>query len=63
MYDLFGDLIQIGDLVLVPSPNETDIHNCEFEGFVSCFHGDFITVEDQEGNSFDIEPERVILSY
>jgi len=68
MYDLMGDLIQIGDLVSVPSPNVTDIHNHEFDGTVVGFHsfaseGSFVTVADMDGNCFDIEPDRLLLVY
>ena len=63
MYDLFGDLIETGDLVDMPDPNESDLYNHSFEGIVIGFHDTYVTVEDQDGDCFDIEPERVTLAY
>lgn len=51
--------IKLGSLVLVPSPNETDIHNYEFRGVVVGIKGEYATVEDADGDCFDIEIERL----
>ena len=52
---------EIGDSVIVPDPIEGDIHNHSFVGSIVDFKGELATVEDMEGNCFDIEIER--LSY
>lgn len=58
--DKNGKKIYIGMTVNVPDPNETDNHNHAFVGTVFGPHGtDLITVEDQEGACFDIEPDRL----
>ncbi len=51
-------LINIGDPVLVPQPNDSDLHNHEFLGTVISIDK-YVTVEDSEGDCFDIEPERL----
>lgn len=48
-----------GVSVLVPSPNETDVHTNEFVGNVVHIGNQYVTVEDMEGDCFDIEAERV----
>lgn len=62
-YDKNGIEIETGSDVLVPEPNDTDIHNHEFQGVVKSFrttsNGTLVTVEDQAGDCFDIEPERL----
>lgn len=47
--------INIGDTVDVPKIE--DNVNYEFRGTVVGFHGDYVVVEDSEGESFCIEPE------
>lgn len=51
--------IQVGSFVLVPDPNESDIHNHEFLGVVVSIRGEYATVEDGDGDCFDIEIERL----
>ena len=55
--DLTGKVITKGDTVIVPEPDETDIHHNGFVGQVESFRGD--NVVDGEGDCFEIEPERL----
>jgi len=60
------DLIVMGDSVIVPEPLEDDIWNNEFVGTTVEKRPDedgvwLITVEDQEGNCFDVEESRLKL--
>lgn len=57
--DMNGKAIQPFDDVIVPNPNETDIHNFEFQGMVDGFRNGNVLVVDQEGDCFEIEPERL----
>ena len=58
--DANGNLIRIGDSVLAPEPNESDMYNNEFVGHVSKFKDDGLcTVVDMENNAFDIEVNRL----
>lgn len=59
--DSQGNLIEHGAGVLVPEPNETDIHQHEFEGSVVGERHGYVQVEDQEGNCFELEAERLTL--
>lgn len=60
MIDKNGIEIKKGDTVDVPAPlSKDDGYNHEFRGFVSGFHGDYVIVEDQDEESFCIEPERL----
>ena len=64
---IFGDMegyrrvdeFQVGDFVLVPDPNESDIHNHEFLGVIKLIKGEYATVEDGDGDCFDIELDRL----
>ena len=51
--------LQVGDFVLVPEPDNTDIHNHEFTGEVIAITNGIVTVEDEDGDCFDIEIERL----
>lgn len=51
--------IKVGSFVLVPDPIESDIHNHEFLGVVVGIKGEYATVEDGDGDCFDIEIERL----
>jgi hypothetical protein len=51
--------IKVGSFVLVPEPNDSDIHNNEFLGVVVGFKGEYVIVEDSDGDCFDIEIERL----
>jgi hypothetical protein len=53
--------LNIGDSVLVPEPNGTDIHMHEFSGYIKSFRGDNAIVEDADGDFFEIEIERLTL--
>lgn len=57
--DRKGIFIQYFDTVEVPEPNDTDVHNHSFDGTVTGERNGNIIVEDGEGNSFEIEPERL----
>ncbi len=56
--------IQVGDDVDVPDPDETDIHNHAFSGYVKFIKecGKIAVVEDGDGDCFDIEINRLTLS-
>jgi len=64
---IFGDMeghrrvdeFAVGDFVLVPDPNESDIHNHEFLGTIKGIRGEYATVEDGDGDCFDIELDRL----
>lgn len=59
MKDKNGIIIKEGQEVLVPEPNDTDIHNNEFVGYVKCFRNGNVVVVDGEDDAFEIEPERL----
>ena len=50
---------EMGDSVEVPDPNDSDIHNHSFVGTIIAFKGELATVEDMDGDCFDIEIERL----
>jgi len=52
-------VIEIGDTVQAPEPNDSDTYLYEFTGAVQGFHDKFVTVRDGEDECFDIEPERL----
>jgi hypothetical protein len=64
---IFGDMeghrrvdeFQVNDFVLVPEPNDSDIHNHEFLGVIKAISGDLAVVEDGDGNCFEIELDRL----
>lgn len=49
----------VGETVIVPGPNESDIHNHSFEGVVTSVDNGIATVVDGEGERFEIETERL----
>jgi len=53
--DKHSHIITIGDDVDVDKTED----NLEFRGTVSGFKGEFVTVEDQEENHFDVLPTEV----
>lgn len=53
--------IEIDMNVIVPDPDETDLHLHSFAGRVIGFRAGYAQVEDQDGNIFEIEPERLTL--
>ena len=63
MKDSKGISLKVGDTVLVPAPDEKfrDIHNNEFAGTVLSFRPFTVTVEDQVGDFYNIEPERLTI--
>ncbi len=58
-FDKNGVKIFEGATVNVPDPNQDDIHEHAFQGTVSGRHEQWISVEDQEGEFYDIEEERL----
>ncbi|MCE5317412.1 MAG: hypothetical protein LLG04_08665 [Parachlamydia sp.] len=58
-YDKNDIEIEVGSSVMVPEPNDTDLHSNEFNGTVKGFHGIYVVVEDQDGDCFDIKAERL----
>lgn len=61
MNDSTGKQIAVGATVSVPLPNDTDMWNYEFDGYVDGFHGDYVVVIDGDGDAFCVEPERLTL--
>lgn len=59
--DAHGNLIEPGASVLVPAPIDSDIHQHEFEGSVVGERHGYVQVEDQQGDCFEIEAERLTL--
>lgn len=59
--DKNGKVLEAGQSVLVPDPNDTDIHNHEFEGTIENTGGagNLILVVDMENNFYQIEAERL----
>lgn len=51
--------IQVHDIVSVPEPDITDIHQHEFIGIVVSVREDIVTVLDGSGDFFDIELHRL----
>ncbi|NTW91150.1 MAG: hypothetical protein HGA35_04390 [Erysipelotrichaceae bacterium] len=59
--DCNGNVLGIGDNVQVPEPNETDLHQNEFVGYISNLSNGFACVRDCDDDFFNIEPERLKL--
>ena len=51
--------LEIGNIVEVPDPDETDIHNHSFVGTIIDFQNGYAVVEDGDDNTFDIESYRL----
>jgi hypothetical protein len=60
--DKKGHPIHLKAAVHVPDPIDSDLHQHAFDGQVTGTHYQYVTVADQEGNAFDIEPERLEVS-
>ena len=61
--DINGVEIIMWDSVLVPDPNETDIHQHEFVGVVTnILSNGNVIVRDGDDNYFEIESERLEIS-
>jgi hypothetical protein len=58
--DKSGSIIEKFDEVYVPEPIQGDLHNFEFTGMVDGFRNKNAIVSDQEGNTFEIESNRLI---
>jgi hypothetical protein len=50
---------KIGDSVIVFDPDIDDLWSHSFQGQVKAFRGEFIVVEDGNGDCFDIEPHQM----
>jgi hypothetical protein len=61
MNDKNGQAIEIGDDVFVPKPNKSDIHKYEFNGIIDDIieAKGTVIVEDQDGDFYEIEGNRV----
>ena len=59
MKDKNGNTIEVGMVVDVPGPNEGDMHNFGFEGYVEELQENYVIVIDGDGDCFAIEPERL----
>lgn len=57
--DSKGKLVKDGDSVVVPDPNDSDIHQHSFDGIVTEFRNGNAIVVDMDDNSFEIEPHRL----
>lgn len=57
--DSLGGTINIGDTVLVPEPNNSDLHQHSFVGNVEKFRNGNVVVIDGEGDCFEIEAHRL----
>ncbi len=64
MFDKNGNIIEVGDEVIVPDPNSTDIHNFSFIGTVDdiLVERNTAIVMDQEDNFYEIECDRLLLA-
>lgn len=63
MIDRKGNLLEVGQGVHVPDPNESDIHNYAFYGTVVDILEDreTVIVEDQDSDFFEIEGDRLTI--
>lgn len=59
MKDKNGKVIEIGMSVDVPEPNASDYHSSDFNGYVDGFRNGYVQVLDGDGDTFEIEPERL----
>lgn len=59
MLDKNGITITTSHMVVVDDPGPNDLWHHSFQGDVEGFHDSFVVVVDQEGNYFDVEPEKV----
>lgn len=58
--DFNDNKISVGDEVLVPKPNPTDLHKKEFVGRINQFRNNgSAVVINEEGESFDFAPNRL----
>jgi len=67
MKDKNGKEIKLGFTALVPDPIQGapyfDPYNHSFVGTISGFHGEYVVVEDGDGNCLCIEPDRIELDF
>ena len=63
MLDKTGRLLEVGQDVLVPNPNSSDIHNYSFVGYVNDIleSRGTVIVEDGDSDFFEIEADRLVI--
>ena len=63
MFDRKGNLLEVGQYAEVPAPNDSDIHNFSFVGYVNDVLEDrgTVIIEDQDSDFFEIEGERLTI--
>lgn len=63
MLDKNGFLLEVGQNVVVPDPNDSDIHNHSFVGYVNDILEDRETaiIEDGDSDFFEIEADRLVI--
>jgi hypothetical protein len=63
MLDKTGRYLEVGQDVLVPDPNDSDIHTHSFVGYVNDILEDrgTVIVEDGDSDFFEIEADRVFI--
>jgi len=63
MKDKNGKELKVGQNVQVPEPNDTDIHNFEFVGYITDIieENNTVIIEDGDSDFFEIESERLII--
>ena len=54
-------MLKVGSSVIVPVPLFDELHDHEFAAIVVAVNDGFLTVEDQDGDCFDVEAERVVI--
>lgn len=59
--DINGEILGVWDEVIVPDPNETDIHHHSFVGTVVKFRDNNAIVTDSDDNEFEVECNRLTL--
>lgn len=51
--------LKVGDSVKVAEPNADDLWNHSFKGTVKALHASHVTVEDGDGDCFDVDYDQV----
>ena len=57
--DMESNVINVGDTVEVPTPDNNDIWMYDFEGYVNEINEDYVIVEDGDGDCFSVEAYRL----
>ena len=62
VFDMNGVELYVGADVEMPTPNDEDLWNYEFEGVVTGTRGNgLVMVEDGDGDVWEVEPNRLTL--